>query len=123
MTMTRRALVAVGTAFGGAVMMAATTAATPQQDPAPRPPEVGEARGKVALFGERSNTYFALSEMPAGIETFSVDPRIGDRAGRLLLDAARESWTVEVTYARFANGSAGPVYDVRVAFPGHKKGD
>ena len=109
MPMNRRELVSMGAVLGGAVLVATTAEGRPVQAAGP-----AEARGKVTLYGEGSTSYFALSTMPEKVETFHIDPRINERLGRLVLAAAEKGWEIQVTYTRSPDGTAGPVYDVRI---------
>jgi hypothetical protein len=91
---------------------AQTAATSKTQDVKP-----GQARGRITLYGEdHDSTYFALHEMPKGVDTFHLESETADRLGRLVLAAAKNDWEVRVGYAPnyTEEGKAGPVFDVRV---------
>jgi hypothetical protein len=117
--MNRRDLVRMGGALGGIALASAADrgaqAGEPgaREEPAP-PAGNATARGRVVLSGEGGAApYFALSEMPEGVERFGIDPRRAESLGRLVLTAAEKGWEVHATYIGNPNGG-GQVFDVCV---------
>jgi hypothetical protein len=101
----RRDLVRMGGALGGIALMPGRPVSVPYS---------ANASGRVVLFGEgASSPYFALSEMPEGVERFEIDLGRAEPLGRLVLAAAEKGWEVHVKYIRFPDGF-GRAYDVSV---------
>lgn len=114
MALNRRELVTIGGVLGGVALAGAKSEGKSPHDQPAQEPKATEARGKVALYGEGTWSYFALSKMPEGIKEFQLDSRDRDRLGRLLLLAAEKGWEVQVWYTGIGDDKNGPVYDVRV---------
>jgi hypothetical protein len=119
MSINRRELVKLGGVLGGV----AAVAAAQGKGLADEPPDVGQqvsARGKVASYFEGFQPSFTLSEMPEGIKTFLVEPRVTAQLGRMLLLAAEKGWEVHVTFTHFKKSEAAIVHAVGVKdFRGH----
>jgi hypothetical protein len=119
MSINRRELVKLGGVLGGVAAMAAAQG----KGLADEPPEVGQqvtARGKVATYTEGFQPTFTLSEMPEGIKSFLVEPRVTAPLGRILLLAAEKGWEVHVTYTHFRRSEAAIAHAVGVHdFRGH----
>lgn len=112
MAMNRRELVAMGMAASG---MALAARGAEGQDRAGDGAEApGQIRGRVVLYSEGEGAYFALSNMPEGVEILWLDSRYAERLGRVLLLAADKGWEVEATYPRSPASPAGPVYRVTI---------
>jgi|GEM_PF-6872551 len=90
----------VGSLLVAIAIAAHAISADPRASSEPSSENEPQATGRVILYGVESTPYFVLSEMPDGIERFTLVANNVEALRELVLMAADRQWSVNVNYIR-----------------------